>query len=182
MFCQIILQLYKIPSSDYALGMSRLFLKAGRLALIEKFMAAGAGEGAEELKRELKALMRRKKLRRVLHAVRISLYLKRAAKSTRTGSIGAALVRSARTYVKLARWHKKARRKFTLPSVASKISSTARILSKMNAWVAIGKQNVVAKKNYEREILMRGVFKHLWWGVIYDEKLQKNVLSEWRIA
>ena len=29
---------------------------------------------------------------------------------------------------------------------------------------------------------MRGVFKHLWWGVIYDEKLQKSVLSEWRSA
>merc|ERR1711881_765632 len=73
-FIEALMLAYEVPRSQWALGMSRLFLKAGQLKALEDMRAEGAVPNTENLDRIVKMIIRRKWVR-ACHAIRLSNWL-----------------------------------------------------------------------------------------------------------
>merc|ERR1712216_150795 len=73
-FIEALMLAYDVPRSQWALGMSRLFLKAGQLKALEDMRADGAVPDSEKLDRIVKMLIQ-KRWKRACHAIRLCNWL-----------------------------------------------------------------------------------------------------------
>jgi len=73
-FIEALMLAYEVPREEWALGMSRLFLKAGQLRALEGMRAEGAAPPAEKLAEIVRGIIRKKWLR-AGHAVRLCNYV-----------------------------------------------------------------------------------------------------------
>jgi len=88
-FIEALMLAYEVPREEWALGMSRLFLKAGQLSALEGMRSEGATPPAEKLAEIVRGIIK-KKWMRAGHAIRLcnylpkfvsQIYVRRAAKS-----------------------------------------------------------------------------------------------------
>jgi len=99
-FIEALMMAYEVPRDDWALGMSRLFLKAGQLRALENMRSEGATPKADKLAQIVSAIIR-KRWGRAGNAVRLcnyipklisQIYVQRAARAvSRTVSLTARL-------------------------------------------------------------------------------------------
>ncbi|CAL1152247.1 unnamed protein product [Cladocopium goreaui] len=73
-FIEALLLAYDVPVEDWALGMSRVFLRAGQLKALEDLRSAGAAPDPEKLKIIMRQIIRKKWVRAV-HAIGLCRYL-----------------------------------------------------------------------------------------------------------
>jgi len=93
-FIEALMLAYEVPPQEWAVGMSRLFLKAGQLRALEGMRTEGAAPPAEKLSEIVRGIIRKKWVR-ATHAVRLcnflpkfisQIYVQRAQKSL--GQVG----------------------------------------------------------------------------------------------
>lgn len=73
-FIEALLLAYDVPVEDWALGMSRVFLRAGQLKALEDLRSAGAAPDPDKLKIIMRQIIRKKWVRAV-HAIGLCRYL-----------------------------------------------------------------------------------------------------------
>jgi len=73
-FIEALMLAYDVPPDEWALGMSRLFLKAGQLQKLENMRSEGATPSADKLKAIVSAIIR-KRWMRAIHAARFCNYV-----------------------------------------------------------------------------------------------------------
>eukprot|EP00913_Durusdinium_trenchii_P017700 g16638.t2 len=81
-FIEALLLAYNVPKEDWALGTSRLFLRAGQLKALEDLRSAGAAPDPVRLQQIVRRIIRAKWLR-AAHAVRLCLYVPRFLSAVR---------------------------------------------------------------------------------------------------
>ncbi|CAJ1449598.1 unnamed protein product [Effrenium voratum] len=89
-FIEALLLAYDVPTEDWVLGMSRLFLRAGQLKALEDLRSAGAAPDTEKLRRIVRRIVRKRWVR-ARHAVQLCLYLPRFLASLRAARAQKAL-------------------------------------------------------------------------------------------
>jgi len=75
-FVEALMMAYEVPENQWALGMSRLFLKAGQLHALEEMRSEGSSLSSEKLQEIVRAIVRRRWIR-AGHAIRLCNYLPR---------------------------------------------------------------------------------------------------------
>jgi len=114
-FIEALLLAYDVPSEDWALGMSRVFLRAGQLKALEDLRSAGAAPSPEKLQVIMRSIIRKRWIR-AAHSIRLCLYLpkflaairlKRAEEALATRAL---LVGRLRTLLEEARSRLRAKR------------------------------------------------------------------------
>ncbi|CAD7969151.1 unnamed protein product [Amoebophrya sp. A120] len=159
-FVDVLMQAFseQLRWKDWTIGTTRLFLKAGKLAVLESLSAEGIGpEIADKLRRH----MRKKRLKKVLWTVRACVYMKRLMKRTRSDGLRYALVKCCRVYVKLMRWYKKIRVR----------RSKDKISLMLNHIVPMFVQLIKLKNKAKKMIKMKN---------FYNLKLSRSVLLMWQ--
>eukprot|EP00747_Dinoflagellata_sp_TGD_P131602 gnl/TRDRNA2_/TRDRNA2_174989_c4_seq6.p1 gnl/TRDRNA2_/TRDRNA2_174989_c4~~gnl/TRDRNA2_/TRDRNA2_174989_c4_seq6.p1 ORF type:complete len:993 (-),score=284.64 gnl/TRDRNA2_/TRDRNA2_174989_c4_seq6:136-3114(-) len=73
-FIEALMLAYEVPQKEWALGMSRLFLKAGQLRMLEDMRAEGATANADKLAAIVSSIVR-KRWSRAGQAIRLCLWL-----------------------------------------------------------------------------------------------------------
>jgi len=110
-FIEALLLAYKVPRDEWALGMSRLFLKAGRLKMLEDLRSESAMPEAEVLEQIARDIVRKQWVR-AIHAVsfcqfvpkfirqlRVQRCLEKLRKATRLGARLAIFLKAARARI-----------------------------------------------------------------------------------
>eukprot|EP00913_Durusdinium_trenchii_P017698 g16637.t1 len=82
-FIEALMLAYEVPEQEWALGMSRLFLKAGQLKALEDMRSEGAEADPERLKAIVHSIIRKKWVR-AKNAIQLCLYLPRFLAELRT--------------------------------------------------------------------------------------------------
>lgn len=82
-FIEALMLAYDVPKEEWALGMSRLFLKAGQLKALEDMRTEGAEADPERLRQIVHDIIRKKWLR-ANHAIQLVNYLPRFLSALRT--------------------------------------------------------------------------------------------------
>eukprot|EP00434_Breviolum_minutum_P037690 symbB.v1.2.033430.t2/scaffold4150.1/size43807/2 len=115
-FIEALLLAYDVPSEDWALGMSRVFLRAGQLKALEDLRSAGAAPSPEKLQVIMRSIIRKRWIR-AAHSIRLCLYLpkflaairlKRAEEALATRALLVGRLRTSRLRAK----RQKARRRW----------------------------------------------------------------------
>eukprot|EP00927_Polykrikos_kofoidii_P085184 TRINITY_DN9196_c0_g1_i2.p1 TRINITY_DN9196_c0_g1~~TRINITY_DN9196_c0_g1_i2.p1 ORF type:complete len:1405 (+),score=248.25 TRINITY_DN9196_c0_g1_i2:96-4310(+) len=75
-FIEALMLAYEVPRSQWALGMSRLFLKAGQLKQLEDMRSQGTAPSPEVLARIVRGIIRRR-WSRAVHAIHLCMYIPR---------------------------------------------------------------------------------------------------------
>jgi len=83
-----------VPNEDWELGVSRLFLKAGRLKALEDLRSEGAVPDPEALRRIVQGIIRKRWIR-AIHAVQLCHYLPKLLEEIRAARASAALATTA---------------------------------------------------------------------------------------
>eukprot|EP00392_Amoebophrya_sp_AT5.2_P006175 g6185.t1 len=107
-FLQALMLAFELPKSDYALGTSKLFLKSGCLAVVDKLTAGNDGKIPPEVTKKLRLLIVRKKKRRVLHVIQLCLWLPRFQRQIRNKKNAKLLLAAVRNYARVHRWGQRA--------------------------------------------------------------------------
>jgi myosin heavy subunit len=81
-FIEALMLAYKVPKDEYAVGLSRLFLKSERRKALEDMRDSGCMASPDELKAIVRGIIRKKWVR-AIHAVRICLYVPKLARQVR---------------------------------------------------------------------------------------------------
>jgi myosin heavy subunit len=100
-FIEALMMAYKVPAENWALGMSRLFLKAGQLQQLEDMRAEGAAPDPEELARIVSGIIR-KRWSKAGHAVRFCNYVPKLIREIHVNRAAKALSVAALVTGKLA--------------------------------------------------------------------------------
>merc|ERR1712151_182504 len=69
-FIEALMQAYEVPEEEWALGLSRLFLKAGQLQKLEDLRSEGVVPAPEKLAQIVSRIIR-KRWTRAIHSVRV---------------------------------------------------------------------------------------------------------------
>lgn len=93
-FIEALMLAYGVPSGEWTLGVSRLFLKAGRLKLLEDLRSTGAQPDTRRLEGIVRGIVRRR-WTRACQAICLCLWLPRFLAEVRLAAAGRALVRAA---------------------------------------------------------------------------------------
>ncbi|CAD7957033.1 unnamed protein product [Amoebophrya sp. A120] len=154
MFVESLMLAFDVPLREWTLGTTRLFLKAGRMAVLEALKASGAEASGPVLKK-LRKLVWKKKLRRCLNVIRFSIHLKNIMKNVRKNAIRMGLVRVTRTYLRLMRWAGRARiflRNKRLATLACRVHKAVRVAIGLDAWLCRTRVRLAAQR----------LLRHLW--------------------
>ncbi|CAD7962196.1 unnamed protein product [Amoebophrya sp. A25] len=109
-FIDLLMLALRVPKHDYVMGISKLFLKSGKLAILQRLLAENA-DMVKTVAHDLQWHFLRKKLRRCFLAVRFVLYVNAFSKRCRKDRLERGLVTVSRTLVRLVRWHRRAQRR-----------------------------------------------------------------------
>jgi len=109
-FVWAIMVAFEIDESHYTLGISRLFLKAGQLRVLENLRDAGS-QASQEMIWKVRAFFARKKVRAACQAIRFARWFPMHVKELRRTRLGAKLHKVVFVYVRLHRWLRAARAK-----------------------------------------------------------------------
>ncbi|CAD7932363.1 unnamed protein product [Amoebophrya sp. A25] len=137
MFAEALMIAFEVPQAEWTVGITRLFLKAGRMAVLEALRASGASAG-QDVVAKLRAHVWRKKLKRCLHVISFTLYMTKLMRNVRKGRLLKGLASAARNYVRLIRWLHRARfflKEKRKSSLQRKIFSTLRVARGLDAWL-----------------------------------------------
>jgi len=93
-FIEALMLAYDVPNEDWELGVSRLFLKAGRLKALEDLRSEGAVPDPEALRRIVQGIIRKRWIR-AIHAVQLCHYLPKLLEEIRAARASAALATTA---------------------------------------------------------------------------------------
>jgi myosin heavy subunit len=85
---------YKVPATEYAIGISRLFLKSAQRKALEDMRDSGPLASPDELKAIVSGIIR-KRWARAIHAVSLCLYMPKLAKQLRVRRALGALYRAS---------------------------------------------------------------------------------------
>eukprot|EP00746_Dinoflagellata_sp_MGD_P166557 gnl/MRDRNA2_/MRDRNA2_96531_c0_seq1.p1 gnl/MRDRNA2_/MRDRNA2_96531_c0~~gnl/MRDRNA2_/MRDRNA2_96531_c0_seq1.p1 ORF type:complete len:1449 (+),score=260.15 gnl/MRDRNA2_/MRDRNA2_96531_c0_seq1:78-4424(+) len=107
-FVHAIMLAFEVDPAQWVLGMSKLFLKAGQLRLLEDLRNKGS-QASQKMLSKIRREFARKKLRRCMVAITISLWIPKHMRKMRRGRVLASLHTAVSIYTKLGRWLKKAR-------------------------------------------------------------------------
>jgi hypothetical protein len=107
-FVHAIMLGFEVDPAHWVLGMSKLFLKAGQLRLLEDLRNNGS-QPVQKMLSKIRREFARKKLRRCMVVITISLWIPRHLRKMRRGRVLASLFTAISIYTKLSRWLKKAR-------------------------------------------------------------------------
>jgi hypothetical protein len=108
-FAAVIMLAFKIDTSQYTMGITRLFLKAGQLKVLEDLLDQGSVPCKEVLK-SIRLKFTRKKLRACVSLISLVKWLPGHVKRARIEKFGKKLVTAVRIYVKMHRWLNAARK------------------------------------------------------------------------
>eukprot|EP00929_Paragymnodinium_shiwhaense_P105644 TRINITY_DN7068_c0_g5_i1.p1 TRINITY_DN7068_c0_g5~~TRINITY_DN7068_c0_g5_i1.p1 ORF type:complete len:1270 (+),score=398.91 TRINITY_DN7068_c0_g5_i1:76-3885(+) len=100
-FIEALMLAYKVPAEDWALGMSRLFLKAGQLKKLEDMRSEGCTPDPEDLARIVSGIIRKKWVR-AGHAVRLCNFVPKMIGKIHAERAAVALSNAARIAARLA--------------------------------------------------------------------------------
>jgi len=160
---------------DWTIGTTKLFLKAGKLAVLEKLSQSEDAISGEIIEK-LKGYIRRKKLRRCLTAVKICCYLPKLMRRTRSDALGASLVKSVRIYVRLMRHHIRIRRRKAvnklvpmLHTIVPQYLATYRWLNRARDMI---KKKRIANSHYDT-VIQKSVFQ-MWWDIATEERRKRE--------
>jgi len=112
-FIEALMLAYDVPKEDWALGMSRLFLKAGQLKALEDLRSKGAKPDTEKLQQIVRGIVRKRWVR-AGHAVRLCNYFPRFLSAIRAAQAVRALATRALLVGRLQKLREAARRKMAL--------------------------------------------------------------------
>lgn len=107
-FVHAIMLAFEVDPQQWVLGMSKLFLKAGQLRLLEDLRVTGS-QASQKMLSKIRRQFAKKKLRRCFTAITIALWIPRHMRRMRRGRVLASLFTAISIYMKLNRWLKKAR-------------------------------------------------------------------------
>jgi len=93
-FIEALMLAYDVPAQEWALGMSRLFLKAGQLKALEDMRSEGAEADPERLRQIVHDIIRKKWVR-AKNAIQLCLYLPKFLSALRTARAARALATRA---------------------------------------------------------------------------------------
>lgn len=154
LFVEGLMLAFEVPQADYTLGLTRLFLKSGQMAVLERLRECGEGASKETLER-VWGILRRKKLTRCLLAVRFAVRMKNSLSDVRRATLAKKLVFSCRTAgrmmlaVKRARFTLKEQR---LDSLSMKINRVWLVAVCGYSWLEIARSKLNAR-----------AFVHYWY-------------------
>jgi len=120
-YVEAIMLAFEIDASQWTVGTSRLFLKAGQLRLLEHLLDQGSMASQEMIAR-IRRQFARKKLKGARSAISFALWLPRHVKELRKDRMLVSLRKVTWLYVRLIRWLDAARRRIygdSEPSVAT---------------------------------------------------------------
>ncbi|CAK0841759.1 unnamed protein product, partial [Prorocentrum cordatum] len=123
-FVEALMLAYEVPRGHWALGVSRLFLRAGQLQALEDLRSGGRRPSPEQLQGVLRTLVRRR-WRRACQAVMLCLWVPRLAAARRAARARAALRSAALVCVRLHRRLEAARRRLRDRHAAGRASASA---------------------------------------------------------
>eukprot|EP00391_Amoebophrya_sp_Ameob2_P014008 CAMPEP_0178998452 /NCGR_PEP_ID=MMETSP0795-20121207/9519_1 /TAXON_ID=88552 /ORGANISM="Amoebophrya sp., Strain Ameob2" /LENGTH=2216 /DNA_ID=CAMNT_0020691129 /DNA_START=249 /DNA_END=6899 /DNA_ORIENTATION=+ len=176
MFVEALMVAFEVPKSEWTTGTTRLFLKAGRMAVLEALRANGASADGAVLAK-LRKTVWKKKLRRCLWAVRFTLYVKSLMKDVRQRALVTGLARAAHNYVRLRRWLLRARfyiKERRKDSLAKKIRYVLRVAHGLDAWLCRVRYRLRA----------RWLLRHLWRMLllhVYGRRFIKRVRANLQV-
>eukprot|EP00392_Amoebophrya_sp_AT5.2_P002355 g2360.t1 len=182
MFVEALMVAFEVPKSEWTTGTTRLFLKAGRMAVLEALRANGASADGAVLAK-LRKTVWKKKLRRCLWAVRFTLYVKSLMKDVRQRALVTGLARAAHNYVRLRRWllrarfYIKERRKDSLAKkegITAQIRYVLRVAHGLDAWLCRVRYRLRA----------RWLLRHLWRMLllhVYGRRFIKRVRANLQV-
>jgi hypothetical protein len=107
-FVHAIMLAFEVDPDQWVLGMSKLFLKAGQLRLLEDLRVEGS-QATMKMLSKIRREFAQKKLRRCFTAITIALWFPRYMRKLRQSKTMEALHKTVAIYMKLNRWLKKAR-------------------------------------------------------------------------
>merc|ERR1719272_864405 len=100
---------FKIDRSEWTLGATKLFLKAGQLRVLEDLRDQGS-TASQEMLRSIRKIFAHKKLRKLRNAVLFCQWLPRHVRALKKEKNLKRLVVAVHIAAKLSRWLKKARK------------------------------------------------------------------------
>jgi len=100
-FIEALMLSFDVPKRDWALGLSRLFLKAGQLKKLEDMRSEGARPDEEKIARIISGILRKKWVR-AIHAVQLSNYVPKVIAQMKVKRAAAALAQHHVLVSKLA--------------------------------------------------------------------------------
>ncbi|CAD7970485.1 unnamed protein product [Amoebophrya sp. A25] len=159
----------ELKRKHWTLGTTRLFLKAGKLAVLEKMTGEDIGE---ELVAKLRKHIRRQKLQRCFTTVKICLYLPKVMRRTRNDNLRFALVRCCRVYVRLMRWYRIIRVRRSKDRMCLLLHRVIPLFVTVTKWVKIARKRVKGKHQFEKTI-QKSVFL-MWQDLASEERLARE--------
>lgn len=108
-FVEAIMIAFELPSAQWTIGTTRLFLKAGQLRVLEDLLDSGS-TASQDMIQKIRRQFARKKLRAVRTAIRFAIWLPKHAKKLRRETVLIGLRKTCFNYVRIMRWLHRARR------------------------------------------------------------------------
>jgi len=156
-FIEALMLAYQVPRKEWALGMSRLFLKAGQLRMLEDIRTEGKTPDASALQRIVSGIVRKRWISAV-HAIQLCLYVPKFIEAiklrryqrklaARRKLLGAIRV----VYFVNSQWRiiKDQRRK----RVASALHLATLLHLRMLPWLARARQKIIEKQQQAQKTL-----------------------------
>lgn len=143
MFLEALMIAFDVPEDQYCMGMSKLFLKSGCLAVLDKLTEAdpitGESKGIPpEVKKKLARYLLRKKCRRCLHVVRVCNWLPRFLRKAKLEGNQLKLLQCTLTYLRAHRWAERIRDKFRRQRVddcVMKLQKVTKLARSVKIWL-----------------------------------------------
>eukprot|EP00397_Hematodinium_sp_SG-2012_P001940 GEMP01001945.1.p1 GENE.GEMP01001945.1~~GEMP01001945.1.p1 ORF type:complete len:1490 (+),score=331.41 GEMP01001945.1:290-4759(+) len=157
MFLEALMFIMDLDKKDWTLGTSRLFLKSGKLAVLDSIKTSADGVPPEMITK-LKAFMRRKKLRRCLHAVQLSIWLPKFQKRIRMQRLFEGLRAACHTYIRLFRWLKRVRSRLRAEQITQtcmELRSTSYRYVRIMRWMDRSVSKIRARRKARAEELLQ---------------------------
>jgi len=152
-FIEALMLAYEVPREEWALGMSRLFLKAGQLRMLESMRSEGTMPKAEKLAKIVTGIIRRRWIS-AIHAVRLCQWLPKLLEQIRLRKLQARRrFRGAYIAVSFASDGWRRIKKNRLQRLTTTMFRVCFILARTKPWVAAAKQRVAeTQKQAEAEM------------------------------
>merc|ERR1719193_945421 len=119
-FIEALMMAFGVTKSDFCLGASKLFMKSGKMAVLEKLKVSGE-QADEYVVTTVMRYIRQKKIKRCMTLVGFLIWFRKAAKQQRILNLIRALRTAARNRVRIQAWLSYARETIRQRNVANGI-------------------------------------------------------------